>query len=342
MEPLQIDTREWSTATGNVIKFIRKVQMEWDEEGRLFLPCEEYRKDEEWCIHWLDAEKFIELTVFDITGLAWEHHLKRIKDSVPGGKVLIVLEGLSTIFNHHINARNRAHLNNLRGGADRARTNPHDKYLNLNVEDVQDMLIKMQLVYDLRVTHTSSPDDSAEWISILAVDIASIPYRYASTLLLLKCRRSRLFLDRTFCMEVGQVKSGTGAEDTFHKMLQHVRGVTPQVADSIVATFKSVPVLIRSFERGGSDILQHLSVCISLNTVDGRCEIVKLVVLESGVLDRHWPGRYTTCSWREMNSLWYRSFRIETVFYVPCLQNRRRFNEHLHILFFELFCAQSA
>jgi hypothetical protein len=180
MEPLHIDTREWSTATSNVIKFVRKVQVEWDEEEGLFLPCEEYRKDEEWCVHWLDAGRFIELTAFDATGLAWDYHLKSVKDSVPGAKVLMVLEGLSAIFAQHKNARNRAHQNNALGLGENVRPNSKDKYLDLNVDDVQNMLITMQLVQDLRVQHTSSLDDSAEWISILAVDIASIPYKLAS------------------------------------------------------------------------------------------------------------------------------------------------------------------
>jgi hypothetical protein len=36
----------------------------------------------------------------------------------------------------------------------------------------------MQLIYEIRIIQTSSASDSAEWISILATDIASLPYRY--------------------------------------------------------------------------------------------------------------------------------------------------------------------
>jgi ERCC4 domain len=183
MEPLKIDTREWSTANATLIKFVRKVQMEWDDEEKLFLPCEEYKKDEEWCIHWLDAERFIELTAFDATGVAWDYHLKRIKDSVPGQKVLILLEGLSAVFSQQKNANNRIrvqHVRNQMGERQRPNSKDSDKYIDLNIEDVQNMLIKMQLVQELRITYTSSTEESAEWISILATDIASIPYRFAN------------------------------------------------------------------------------------------------------------------------------------------------------------------
>jgi crossover junction endonuclease EME1 len=71
-----------------------------------------------------------------------------------------------------------------------------------------------------------------------------------------------MVLDRTFCMEVGQVKSGTSPEDTFHKMLQNILGVTPQVADAVTVRWKTVSALIHAFRRGGPDILQHCVVSV--------------------------------------------------------------------------------
>lgn len=61
-------------------------------------------------------------------------------------------------------------------------------------------------------------------------------------------------------MEAGQIKSGTGPEDTFHRMLQHVQRVTPPVADAITARYKSVSALIRGFQQGGPYILEGLPV----------------------------------------------------------------------------------
>lgn len=73
-------------------------------------------------------------------------------------------------------------------------------------------------------------------------------------------RRTRMFLDRSFCMESGQIKSGNGVEDTFQKMLQHIQRVTPGVADAITARYKSVSALIRGFQQGGPNILEDLPV----------------------------------------------------------------------------------
>lgn len=69
-----------------------------------------------------------------------------------------------------------------------------------------------------------------------------------------------MYLDRSFCMEKGQIKSGNGTEDTFHKMLQQVHRVTPQVADAITSVYKSAHALIRGFQQGGPDILENLQV----------------------------------------------------------------------------------
>ena len=69
-----------------------------------------------------------------------------------------------------------------------------------------------------------------------------------------------MFLDKSFCMESGQIKSGTGPEDTFHKMLQHINRVTPAVADAITARYKSVSALTRAFQQGGESILARLPV----------------------------------------------------------------------------------
>lgn len=62
-------------------------------------------------------------------------------------------------------------------------------------------------------------------------------------------------------MEKGQIKSGTGVEDTFHKMLQQVYRVTPQVADSITGVYPTIHDLVRGFKTGGTDILEDIPVC---------------------------------------------------------------------------------
>jgi crossover junction endonuclease EME1 len=71
-----------------------------------------------------------------------------------------------------------------------------------------------------------------------------------------------MYLDRSFCMEGGQVKSGATTEEMFSKMLQQVHRVTPQVADTIMGTHKSVSALVRAFQQGGPHVLEDLVVCL--------------------------------------------------------------------------------
>ena len=72
-------------------------------------------------------------------------------------------------------------------------------------------------------------------------------------------------------MESGQIKSGSNVEDTYHKMLQQVHRVTPQIADIITGTYKSVHALICAFQRGGPTVLEGLqvfSVCLVIVDID--------------------------------------------------------------------------
>jgi len=181
LEPLGIDTREWTPPASDVIKFVRKVNAEWDEEGGYFRPSDsEYRRDEEWIIHWLKAGDFVQKACFDRTGRALKEHIQRLKDVLPGKNVIIVLEGLAGLSAKAVNARNRrfdaaarSNLGNV------SRMNKEDPLLDFQVEDVEMGLIEIQLMHEIRIVQTVNFDDSAEWISILATDIASIPYKYA-------------------------------------------------------------------------------------------------------------------------------------------------------------------
>ena len=59
------------------------------------------------------------------------------------------------------------------------RANKDDKWVGLDMEEVEMALIEMQLVYEMRIVQILCTATSAEWISILVVDIASILYKYS-------------------------------------------------------------------------------------------------------------------------------------------------------------------
>jgi hypothetical protein len=71
-------------------------------------------------------------------------------------------------------------------------------------------------------------------------------------------------------MENGQFKAGANTEDTFHKMLQQVFGVTQPKADAITGVYKSIWSLVNGFKRGGADILADIPVCVSKNAINFR------------------------------------------------------------------------
>ena len=70
-------------------------------------------------------------------------------------------------------------------------------------------------------------------------------------------------LEASFCMDVGQVKTGENREDTFIKMLQEIVRVTAPVACAITEKYPTVPALIRGFRELGPTALQELKVCHS-------------------------------------------------------------------------------
>jgi len=179
-----LDTREWTPSAADVIKFVRKVTAEWDEEGGYFRPCdEEYRRDEEWIVHWFHAEDFVQKACFDPTGRALKVHIERVKNVLPGKKVIVILEGLAGVVAKAVNARNRRHHASVRNHLrETSRANKEDSCVNLDTDELEMALIEMQLVHEIRIVQTVDEDDSAEWTSILATDIASIPYKYLTFL----------------------------------------------------------------------------------------------------------------------------------------------------------------
>lgn len=183
LEPLGLDAREWHPPIPNVIKFVRKVQVEWDPEGLLFRPCEEKREEEKWIVLWMSGLEFVEL-VFDSTGVKLDLFIRRLKRCIQGAEPIIIVEGLAKEIKKQKTAEKRAHDRAVRGqlGNERAKVARNETpstqgLLKIDEEVLENALIEIQLQHEVRVVHTDKTPDSAEWISILATDIATIPYR---------------------------------------------------------------------------------------------------------------------------------------------------------------------
>lgn len=77
-------------------------------------------------------------------------------------------------------------------------------------------------------------------------------------------RKQKTNLDASFCMEVGQVKTGDDKDDTFIKMLQEIVRVTVPIAYGIATEYPNVVSLVRAFQKHGPLVLEDLKVGSSL------------------------------------------------------------------------------
>ena len=66
--------------------------------------------------------------------------------------------------------------------------------------------------------------------------------------------------DTSFCADVGQVRTGHDADDTFFKMLQELHRVTAGVANGIMAEYKTVRQLMDACGTLGDSVVSDLEV----------------------------------------------------------------------------------
>lgn len=67
-------------------------------------------------------------------------------------------------------------------------------------------------------------------------------------------------MSTSFCMDVGQVKTGDDKDDTYVKMLQEIVRVTAPVAYGIAVKYPNVMSLVKGFRQEGPNALEDLKV----------------------------------------------------------------------------------
>ena len=77
---------------------------------------------------------------------------------------------------------------------------------------------------------------------------------------LIYTRMQRNSIEASFCMDVGQVKTGEDKDDTYVKMLQQVVRVTLPIAYGIASRYPSVVSLVEAFRKNGPLVLEDLKV----------------------------------------------------------------------------------
>ncbi|PUU78278.1 ERCC4 domain-domain-containing protein [Tuber borchii] len=241
-----------------LVKWRRRVKADFDEDLGMFVLLEnEQIRDENHILIYLTAEAFTNIALPATAGRL-SAHVQKIKSAFPTPamakkptRLIYLIEGLQALVRKHKNLQNRAFQNrvlshlpsapNALGASTALNT---DDGTTINEDDVEDALLDLQITHNCLIHHTSSPVETAEWITIFTGDISTIPYKH-----------SRTHLDTSFCTDVGQVKPGMGKRDTYRKMLQEITRVTPAISTAIAREYPDVRRLIGALERGGEDAL---------------------------------------------------------------------------------------
>jgi len=250
--------RDWK-----VVKWRRKVKAEYSTAHSMFvpLPQEEIRDEKHVLVH-LTAKEFVELAYPEDEDalLNLDTHVGIMKKLVPGtdAKVIYMIDGLAAYARKSKLAKNnifRKQVLSAMGGAPATappRAAPPARIID--EEMLEDALLKLQVKHSCLIQQTAGSIESAEWVSILTGDISTIPYK-----------TSRMIFDTSFCTDVGQVKTGVGAMDTWSKMLQGIHRVTPAVANGITDRYPDTRSLIRAFDTRGEGALATVPLVATWN-----------------------------------------------------------------------------
>ncbi|KAI9755735.1 MAG: hypothetical protein M4579_004165 [Chaenotheca gracillima] len=250
---------------GRVIRWRRKVTARYNEELGHWEPAPLEIKQEKHILCLLYAKDFVDMACADpaeTDGLDVDSHVLKLQTTAQDCKVIYLIEGLTAWMRKNKNVRNRAYQAAVRrqipaqsdeGGAELSTTQrgkcgqkkPAPEYIDEDL--IEDCLLRLQVLHNCLIHHTAAPAETAEWISHFTQHISTIPYR-----------SERMNLDTSFCMDVGQVKTGDDPDDTFVKMLQEIVRVTPSIAYGIAGEYHDVSSLVHGLESRGPLALESL------------------------------------------------------------------------------------
>ncbi|KAL1959122.1 hypothetical protein VTO42DRAFT_2909 [Malbranchea cinnamomea] len=252
------------TQQPGVISWRRKVTARYNEKAGHWEPCPLTIEREEHVMCYLSAQEFVDLAVASggdgTVGIGLlEEHVSKLMGSFPKAKPIYLIEGLLSWMRKNKNIRNRAYQaavlrqfnEDLNNPETRQRRRKLDAPPPVDEDTIEDALLQLQVQHNCLIHHTNAPTESAEWIKNFTEHISTIPYR-----------QERMNLQNaSFCMDVGQVKTGEDARDTYVKMIQEVQRVTAPMAYGITTQYGNVRELIVAMKREGPLMLQDVKKC---------------------------------------------------------------------------------
>ncbi|KAG4306228.1 hypothetical protein PORY_000216 [Pneumocystis oryctolagi] len=236
----------WSSPVPNLISWKRKVVAEYDEKLGYFVPIPETIRTEKHILVYMKASELLKIK----SDSCMDELVKQLTKEFPDSKIIYMIESIDALLRKIKNSRNRRYISAIRANIETNNSEPISIQSDeIDDEQIENMMLRLQLVHNAFIVNTSSIENSAEWIYILTSDISTIPYK-----------KIKLQLSTSFCMESGQIKTGVDPKDTYNKLLQTIHKVTPQIADVIIQKYPKISHLVSSFHENGPDALSDITI----------------------------------------------------------------------------------
>lgn len=260
MRRMDVRTTFFESPVDGIVRWRREVSARWDEDAGMWKPIPTEIRTEDHVLCFMSAKELVSLAApgpDEEDDDPLETHVLRIKRKFGGAKSIYLIEGMQTWFRKNKTTQNRAYENAVREQmeapgneappsnqqATRKRKSTAHQYVDEDL--IEDALLQLQLTHGCLIHHSVGASESAEWIKTFTEQISLIPGR-----------QEKLSInDTAFCMDSGQVKSGTDAMDTWVKMLQEVNRLTAPMAYGIATEYPSVVHLFKAFKRSNDPLL---------------------------------------------------------------------------------------
>ena len=197
-----------------------------------------------------------------------DFHITKIRTKRINCKPIYLIEGLTAWLKRNKTAKNReytaavlsqtaADVCSAPSSSQMARSKKRktpSPALDLSFIDddiAENLLLHLQLhPCGPKIHLTTSPHTTAAQILSFTEHISTIPYR--------QLKLANNLNNASFCMDVGQIRTGENALDTYVKMLQEVQRVTPSMAYGIANQWKTVTDLVKAFKDEGPLMLEDV------------------------------------------------------------------------------------
>ncbi|EKD15186.1 uncharacterized protein L3040_001554 [Drepanopeziza brunnea f. sp. 'multigermtubi'] len=237
-----------------LIKWRRKVEAEYDADADHYVPVAKYIRDESHAMCVLTAQALVNLITGPESG-DLDAHVLKLQTRLGSCKIIYLIEGYNTWMKKNKNKLIRQYDSAVRShdslpdGPQNASQKSRRKKKEPDYvaeEQIEDAMLRLQIVHEVLIHHTNSMVETAEWIVNFTQHISSVPYK-----------TQKFTLDTAFCVDTGQVKTGLDAADTYQKMLEQIQLVTPAAALGIMDRYPTVPELVRGLREDGPGALQE-------------------------------------------------------------------------------------